>query len=403
MTTKTMMAIAAAVVALACLAAYLGKKKPATPAGNFAAAANSESGPHLAWTFGGDRAIFSSVTLAPDGTIYGGSNQGVFAISPGGSLKWHTQYGGIAYAALGSDGVLYGASMHGLIFGISPDGTVSWKPQVGLTGFHAPPAISGSTILYANNLSDLFAFEQGSSTFTWSKSAFGTGVISEDAVLPSTARVGSTSDSSPMIYSDDSIALPRQHWMHLFGSDGSPTWFIELTSGTLGTGALDGNGSVYAGDGRTLYAVDHSGSLKWKYTPSTGGCCVGSPVVDDAGNIYFSAGPSVYALQPDGTLKWNTKGRYRFGTSPTLVSDGSIYIGTSDGLLALNPDGTEKWKLHSPAANTAPAISADGTAYYACGLIWVCAVKGLDAPLMKSAWPRIHHDSENTGNILTSF
>jgi hypothetical protein len=393
-----------AAVAIACawLGAYLLHRKPAAASVSSPVEANSDAKPHLAWKFDGDRAAFSSVVLGPDGTIYAASNKGIFAVSPDGQLKWHTQYGGISYLAVGKDGVVYAASMYGFVFGVSPDGTVSWKPGYGLIGFHAPPAIGSDVLLFANSTSDLFAFKPGSASAAWSQSTFRAGAISERSSLPGTAAVGTNSASAPEIYGDTAIIVPRQHWLQKFDSDGTPGWHLELTPGMLGNGALDNDGTTYVGDGTTLYAADSFGNLKWKYAPSDG-CCIGSPVVDADGNIYFSSASSISALRHDRTVKWNVAAKQRIGTSPTLLADGSVYVGTSDGLMALNADGSEKWTLHTPEPGAAPVFTSHGTAYYACGWGSICAIAGINQPLMKSAWPRIYHDSQNTGNVATRF
>lgn len=397
---KKMIIGAAAGLTLLVMLMMSSKRKPSASAPT---ATSAPSGPALAWKFANDRTTFANVTLAPDGTIYAGSSQGVFAISPDGKMKWHAEYGGLSYTTLGTDGVLYAAEMHGMIFGVSPDGTVSWKPQYGLIGFHAPPARGPGVILFANTTSDLYAFEPGASQAAWSQSTFREGAISASVSLPGSAAVGMNSASAPVVYSDDSIALSRQHWVTMFSRDGTPAWSLEVTSHQLTQAALGEDGTIYAGDGKSLYAVSTAGNLSWKYDAADG-CCIGSPVVDADGTIYFSSAASVTALGRDGQLKWSAKTRHDIRTSPTLAADGSIYLGASDGLLALNSaDGSEKWLAAAPSAYSAPAIAPDGTVYFACGYIWVCAVQGASAPLMQSPWPRIHHDSANTGNILTAF
>lgn len=389
-----------AVVVLGGVLAYSLRTKPSAKK---SAEQTDPNAPHLGWKFSSERAIFANLTLGPDGTIYASSNQGIYAISPEGNLKWHATYGSVAYTAMGSDGVLYAAEMHGIIFGVSPDGTVSWKPGYGLIGFHAPPAIGrGGMILYANTTSDLYAFEQGSTTAAWSQSTFREGMIGNNSPLPGSAGVGANSDVSPVVYSDDSITLPRQHWLHLLNADGSVAWTLEVTPHSLGPAALGQDGSAYTGDGNSLYAVDHSGSLSWTFEADEG-CCFGSPVVDSDGIVYFTAGRYVYAVDRYGKLKWQVQPKHVMRTSPTLAADGSIYIASDDGLSALNPDGSEKWNLSTPGAGSSPALGADGTAYYVCGMIWVCAVQGIHSPLMKSTWPRINHDSGNTGNVETQF
>lgn len=248
--------------------------------------APASTAPTLAWKFANEHTSFTGVTLAPDGTVYAGSSQGVFAISPDGKMKWHTQYGSLSYTALGNDGTVYAAEMYGGVFGVSPDGTVNWKPGYGLIGFHAPPAVGPGVVLFANTASDLYAFEPDSAELAWSQSTFRPGAISSNASLPGSAAVGMNTISAPVVYSDDSIALSRQHWMTMFSRDGTPAWSLEVTPRQLGQAALGEDGTIYAGDETNLYAVNPSGSLDWKYAPLHG-CCIGSPVVDADGNIYF--------------------------------------------------------------------------------------------------------------------
>lgn len=394
---KAVWVIAGSLVAI--LLFYACRKKPV----HAETSLPSSSRPSVAWKFQSDRTMFASITLGTDGTIYAGSNQGVFAISPDGKLKWHAQYGGISYTAMGPDGMLYAASMYGLAFGVSPEGQINWKPGYGLIGFHAPPAISTSAILYANTTSDVYAFEPGSTTAAWSQNTFREGALSSNFSLPGTATTGQNSAASPVIYSDDSIALPRQHWVTMFDRDGTPAWSVEVTPGSLGAAALGEDGTIYTSDGSTVYAVDRGGTVSWKYPAAAGTYCVGSPATDMDGTIYFAGTHSVSALGRDGRIKWTVSSKHAFETGPALVADGSIYLGATDGLIAFGPDGTEKWMAASPNAQTTPAISADGTVYFVCGYTFVCAVQGINSPLMKSSWPRIYHDSGNTGNILTQF
>lgn len=397
MTPKKIALIILAVVVMSVILGYSLRTKSAATKSIEAIDPNQ---PHLAWKFTNDRTFFANLTLGTDGTIYGSSNQGIFAVSPDGNLKWHAQYGGLSYTAMGNDGVLYAAEMHGMIFGVSPDGTVSWKPGYGLIGFKTPPAIGrAGMILYANTTSDLYAFEQGTATAAWSQNTNRQGAISDNYSLPGSAMVGSSSASSPAVFSDDTITLPRQNWLHMFSADGSPVWTLELTPGSLGIAALGEDGTAYVADDRNiLYAVDHSGALEWKFEAD--GNVAGSPVVDSDGVLYLTTARSVYALDRMGTVKWQVYPKHTYNSSPTLAADGSIYIAGGDGLYALNLDGSEKWSVPAPGAGSPPSIGADGTVYFVCGM-WICAVEGIHAPPLKSPWPRIYHDSRNSGNVLT--
>ncbi len=81
---------------------------------------------------GGSKANHS-VVVGPDGTLYFGSRDGLFAIDPtDGSVLWHFDTGDLAIQsapALAADGTLYvGASgVPATFFAINGDGTLKWK------------------------------------------------------------------------------------------------------------------------------------------------------------------------------------------------------------------------------------------------------------------------------------
>ncbi|MCB1222234.1 PQQ-like beta-propeller repeat protein, partial [bacterium] len=71
---------------------------------------NGPAGKALHWSFDTGDDVFSSPSLAPDGTVYIGSlDFSLYAINPDGSLKWSFPTGGIVYssAAIADDGTIY--------------------------------------------------------------------------------------------------------------------------------------------------------------------------------------------------------------------------------------------------------------------------------------------------------
>jgi outer membrane protein assembly factor BamB len=364
----------------------------------------SASGAKVTWRYRTDASVLS-VALGADGTIYAGSLNQVSAIDPNGKLKWKRPIAGVPYLASGDDGTLYAASSAGFLLGFSDaDGSVAWEPRLGLTGFGAPPALArGGTLLCANTLADLYAVPSSSpGSFLWSQSTFREGAIGMNDAMPGVARAWQQTRSSPAIWLDETITLPRQHWLHLFNPDGTPEWFIELTQGMLGLVALGDDGTAYVPDDRhTLFAVTRSGRLLWSVDTIQN--VDGSPVVGQDGTIYITAGDSVYALGPDGSTKWQAKGPGGPMTPPTLAGDGTVYVGYPSGLLALHADGSVKWNLHGYAAAGPATIGRDGTIYYSCGYGWVCAVQGEGSPLMHSPWPKAFHDPADSSRMLTEF
>jgi outer membrane protein assembly factor BamB len=375
-------------------------------AGGAAGAGMSGSGPKLKWTFKPDNnSAVASIVIGKDGTIFAGANNAIYAIAPDGTRQWKTTLAGFSYLAAGEDGTLYVASSHGLIFGVLPNGTLAWNPGQGLIGFGGPPAIGkNGYVLFANTVSDLFAFRPDSSNMPdWSQGTFREGIINVNSSLPGEAVVGGAqSKNSPAIWRDETIALPRQHWLHLFDPDGSSAWFSELTPGQLGPAALANDGTMYvADDRRTFFAVSRSGNTAWTSTPD--GTVLGSAVVGADNTIYFATSDSVYALAPDGTVKWQTKAPIQAWTAPVLADDGTVYVGGTTGFFAVRPDGSLKWTLRTMAATGSPTIASDGTIYYPCGYQWVCAIEDEGSPLAHSSWPKMYHDAANTSRILTTF
>src|ERR1700722_7220037 len=359
----------------------------------------------LAWEFKSDNNAFSTIALAPDGTIFAGSFNALFALRPDGALKWKKPMAGSLFVSTDGSRQLYVASSHGFMFGLTGEGAINWDPGMGLIGFATPPAVGDrENVLFVNSMGDIYDFRPAISTKpTWSHSTFREVMLSADYVLPGNAQVGQiTTKAGPVIYDDETVILPRQRWLHSFNQDGTPVWINELTAGNLGPAALDEDGTIYVPDDQqALYAVNRHGDLKWKFVPD--GSLVGSAVVGADHTIYFSTGSSMYALGPDAAVKWQVKPPASFTTSPTLAADGTVYVGGPSGIFAYNADGTFKWVMRSKSVNGALNIADDGTIYFACGYYWVCAVQGEGSPLARSPWPKMYHDPANSNRILTAY
>jgi len=149
-------------------------------------------------------------------------------------------------------------------------------------------------------------------------------------------------------------------------SNGRVKWRFKPESHIKSDLAMAENGTVYASDGSSLYAINPDGNLKWKYSPDAEFSPGSSPVVTNDGSICFKTEFFLYVVKPDGTLKWkfetsriNFYGSYQgFIASST---DGTIYAVSSDSLYAINQDGTLKWQASGQASNI--AIDQGGAIY----------------------------------------
>jgi len=358
------------------------------------------AGPHVKWTVRTAGAGVSHPAVAPDGAIYVGTSVGVQAFSPDGKELWKLSFAAPGTPVISGDSTLYFESHYGLVLGVSSQGKLVWQPKLGLIGFKAPPALgTDNSLYYVNTASDLYAFQPTQSeNASWSLSTFREGMLGSPTFLPGTAQIGLASQNgAPILLGDSTIIVPRQNFLHAFSTDGNRYWDTELSPGSLGMAAIGRDSTIYVGDDRRiLYAVDPSGSVKWRFDAS--GSVVGSPVVDTEGTIYFTDGVALYAVNPDGSLKWRyfKSQQPHFLTPPTLSADGTIYVGAEFGLLAFHPDGTLKWNLRVYSPSSPLTIASDGSIYFACGYSWLCAVQGDGSPLMQSSWPKPFHDLSNT-------
>lgn len=160
------------------------------------------------------------------------------------------------------------------------------------------------------------------------------------------------------------------------------------SDGTIYAASIEVRHSTHPFSGH-LFALNPDGTLKWQFDTadflSAGQNGETSPAIGADGTIYVGGreinsdifkreegGDTnslgfLYAINPSGTLKWKfaTGKKADFSSSPMIGSDGAIYIGTGDGnLYAINPDGKLRWKCavgHMPCFS--PAIGSDGTVY----------------------------------------
>ncbi|MFN7161703.1 MAG: PQQ-binding-like beta-propeller repeat protein, partial [Fimbriimonadales bacterium] len=133
-------------------------------------------------------------------------------------------------------------------------------------------------------------------------------------------------------------------------------------------------GKDYQNTRRATHGAPTNGSVRWTY--NGGSRSYSSPVVAADGTIYFGATNGVHAVRPNGQRRWLWNAGYSAANStPAIGADGTVYALVNPGdaiLVALNPtNGSLLWSFYLGGAEvrSSPAIGPDGRIYVTNGQI----------------------------------
>lgn len=258
--------------------------------------------------------VWSSPTVAPDGTIYVGSEN----YPPRESGK-EQEIGGTLYA-------------------INPDGTLKWKYDTGSSGVQSTAVITADgTIITAGG-----CFDSSIGTFASCVYAFNPDGSIKWKFLPDGVVEGSA-----VIGTDETIYIgvkgkinPKNGKFYALTPEGKEKWKFPLSFGMSVSPAIGKDGTIYFGDwGGIFRALDPNGKELWHAeTPIGFETLSSSPAIGADGTIYFgSLAYYFYAFTPDGREKWKIYvGGGGIISSPAIGKNGTIYVGTVPGeLLAI--------------------------------------------------------------------
>ena len=306
----------------------------------------------VSWTFQTGGRIFSSPTLAENGTVYVGCMDGlVYGVSVAGVVKWRYPAGGpvVATAAIGNN-----IGSDSTLFIGSTDGTL-----------HAVSANYGtSKCSYVRPRSHL----NGTWQLRAKKPIVSSAAIAVDGVV--------------FVGADNSLFA-----IHAAtgggGFAGTTKWSFETRGLVLGSPALDTNDSVFVGSmAGTLYSLRRSdGKLQWEFHAAGG--LYSSPSLDlnrvdgTADRVYIGGVDSyLYALNAtNGKLLWKFRAAAAIYASPATAppadqhdpSGGLVFVGSTDWkLYAVRAnDGVLAWNqtLRKQSTGGGAAANANGTGY----------------------------------------
>ncbi|MBM3845148.1 MAG: hypothetical protein FJ405_02520 [Verrucomicrobia bacterium] len=371
---------------------------------------------------------FTSPAVGPDGTIYIGTRAStspplegtVRAFNRDGTPKWtHTRGYYFGYLksfdsspAVGSDGTIYIGCDDGYLYAIWPGGTLRWSTQLVPNGaaIKSSPAIGSDGTIYIG--ADATA---GGSGFHAVNGA--TGAILWSKLPGERVSCSAIIDAVGNIYVGSS-ALKVYSWTSTGAARAGTSWPVT-TIGEVDTSLAIGNdGRVVAGTtlGR-VYAWSQNGASlpNWGYqlTPAR----ISAPVIDGLNNVYVgSANGLAFSLHPapppttPPTIPlhfnwWKNLGGGIQGAPLLLNGEKALFVSTSGKLSVLNAlSGDLVWEnLTSGAIHVSPNISHDARVYITTEAGKVHAIPVGARVLMnpdstKCPWPMFGRQRSRTGN-----
>jgi hypothetical protein len=312
----------------------------------------------------------SSPAIASDGTIYVGSDNGLYAINPDGTIKW--KLAGRSFntsPAIASDGTIYLGIDYGFC-AINNNGTQKWKID-GVFEYASPVVASDGTIYtlgFNNGVNSLYAVNP-----------YGTVKWKFDGEFKDT--------SSFAVAPDGTIYANGKEYVYVINSDGTlkSRWNISAYSPVISQ-----EGIIYLVSNYFIQALTPDGFLKWQWQVSIPAIIGRLNIVYHSDGIIYASqmgNPVVYAINKDGTTKWKTN--LSVGTTDimalAITGNNEIIISRGGGIAALKSDGSLKWKFLPHTIRNYPfnsiTISKDGTIYTTCSDGYLYAIGNQDLVL----------------------
>jgi outer membrane protein assembly factor BamB len=216
------------------------------------------------------------------------------------------------------------------------------------TGTNWPGLAASTDAAYLSNSSNVYAVQLNNGTMLWKYPEENARIMFfAPAALDGNQQV-IVGDYTKTLYSIN----PK---------NGSTNWrFTQAASRFIGA-ALVTSDTIYAPNADfSLYALDLTGGLKWKYT--TGQAVWAQPVTDGEVVYFNSLDHFTYALKADdGSLVWKTDLKGPSVSAPVLT-DGILYVGMLDkGLVALEKaTGTILWETPTEDGIYGTPVQIDG-------------------------------------------
>jgi outer membrane protein assembly factor BamB len=291
------------------------------------------------WSYDAGGKIWTSPAIGKDGTVYIGSDEDrLIAIGPKGQEKWtftttvlpekgkkheDGRWDVDTSPVILADGtIVFGC--HYYLYAVNPGGKMRWQFQAGIDRvkiFGSPTLGADGTIYFGTQGDRFFALNQ-SAKVLWELETGGDN--------DGTAAVGD--DGTVYFGSDDGK-------IRAVAPGGVLKWEADVGAPIRAALAIGEDGTLFAptfGKKPFLVAIESkTGAEKWRYHIEPGdGSYYGiqsAPLVDSEGYVYFGGRDHfVYCIDPAGKKVWRYQTGGEVDSGPVLGRDGTLYVGSDD-------------------------------------------------------------------------
>jgi outer membrane protein assembly factor BamB len=343
------------------------------------------------WTFTTSGPVRSTPTVAEDGTIYVGSDDGhLYAINPeDGSLKWKFPNSGSIGAvrsapAIGGFGgnTVYFGSDDGKIYAVDrASGSGLWSYVIQANTSVRSPVIGEAGKVYVGAENSKFYGFTAILSKEWEFTAAGPLSYGRPAIGPNgIIYVSHRADVNSRVYALNPAQRELDPTGTGFTSGLNNEWAFDTGDGCHNMPGVDPTtGTIYSDhQNDRIVAITPGGAQDWLFYLGSGSDIDSHPVVGIDGTVYFGADNSkLYAINPEDRKNgatFPTAREWAFSTggqidnTPAIAPDGTILVLAKNGILyAVNPDGTEKWRYSITVDGTSlissPTVGNEGVVY----------------------------------------